>query len=62
MFSSTAGIVSSAEVRAEPSPPTRGAQQLFAWALARTKGLDPDKPRGLSKVTLRPLTGAIYSV
>ena len=26
--------------------------QLFAWALARTKGLDPDVPRGLSKVTL----------
>jgi glucosamine--fructose-6-phosphate aminotransferase (isomerizing) len=26
--------------------------QLFSWALARTKGLDPDEPRGLSKVTL----------
>ncbi|HSF60762.1 MAG TPA: SIS domain-containing protein [Gaiellaceae bacterium] len=26
--------------------------QLFAWALARTKGFDPDEPRGLSKVTL----------
>jgi glucosamine--fructose-6-phosphate aminotransferase (isomerizing) len=26
--------------------------QLFAWALARTKGLDPDEPKGLSKVTL----------
>ena len=26
--------------------------QLFAWALARAKGLDPDHPRGLSKVTL----------
>lgn len=25
--------------------------QLFAWALARAKGLDPDEPRGLSKVT-----------
>jgi glucosamine--fructose-6-phosphate aminotransferase (isomerizing) len=25
--------------------------QLFAWALARAKGLDPDAPRGLSKVT-----------
>jgi glucosamine--fructose-6-phosphate aminotransferase (isomerizing) len=25
--------------------------QLFAVALARTRGLDPDKPRGLSKVT-----------
>jgi glucosamine--fructose-6-phosphate aminotransferase (isomerizing) len=26
--------------------------QLFAWGLARAKGLDPDRPRGLSKVTL----------
>jgi glutamine---fructose-6-phosphate transaminase (isomerizing) len=26
--------------------------QLFAWALALAKGLDPDSPRGLSKVTL----------
>jgi glucosamine--fructose-6-phosphate aminotransferase (isomerizing) len=26
--------------------------QLFAWALARAKGFDPDSPRGLSKVTL----------
>jgi glucosamine--fructose-6-phosphate aminotransferase (isomerizing) len=26
--------------------------QLFASALARTKGFDPDRPRGLSKVTL----------
>jgi glucosamine--fructose-6-phosphate aminotransferase (isomerizing) len=26
--------------------------QLFAWALARARGLDPDAPRGLSKVTL----------
>jgi glucosamine--fructose-6-phosphate aminotransferase (isomerizing) len=26
--------------------------QLFAWALARAKGLDPDEPRGLSKITL----------
>jgi glutamine---fructose-6-phosphate transaminase (isomerizing) len=26
--------------------------QLFAWALARVRGLDPDAPRGLSKVTL----------
>jgi glucosamine--fructose-6-phosphate aminotransferase (isomerizing) len=25
--------------------------QLFAWALARAKGLDPDEPRGLSKIT-----------
>ena len=26
--------------------------QLFAWALARARGLDPDEPRGLTKVTL----------
>jgi glutamine---fructose-6-phosphate transaminase (isomerizing) len=26
--------------------------QLFAWALARAKGLDPDRPEGLAKVTL----------
>jgi glucosamine--fructose-6-phosphate aminotransferase (isomerizing) len=26
--------------------------QLFAWALAQARGLDPDSPRGLSKVTL----------
>ena len=26
--------------------------QLFAWSLARARGLDPDAPRGLSKVTL----------
>ena len=26
--------------------------QLFAWALAQAKGLDPDRPVGLSKVTL----------
>ena len=26
--------------------------QLFAWALAQAKGLDPDKPHGLTKVTL----------
>jgi len=28
--------------------------QLFAWALARAKGLDPDAPPGLTKVTLAP--------
>ena len=28
--------------------------QLFAGAVARAKGLDPDRPRGLSKVTLAP--------
>lgn len=26
--------------------------QLFAWALAQARGLDPDHPRGLTKVTL----------
>ena len=26
--------------------------QLFAWALARAKGLDPDRPEGLTKVTM----------
>jgi glucosamine--fructose-6-phosphate aminotransferase (isomerizing) len=26
--------------------------QLFAWAAARAKGLDPDRPEGLAKVTL----------
>ena len=43
-----------------PTPPCRCSRrsspsfpgQLFAWALARAKGLDPDVPRGLSKVTL----------
>jgi glutamine---fructose-6-phosphate transaminase (isomerizing) len=56
-----AGTVSDADyvlpVPAPPSPllsPLLSAipGQLFAWALARTKGLDPDEPRGLSKVTL----------
>jgi glucosamine--fructose-6-phosphate aminotransferase (isomerizing) len=45
-----------------PSPPTTSPLlapllsivpgQLFAWALSRARGLDPDAPRGLSKVTL----------
>ena len=26
--------------------------QLLAWALAQAKGLDPDSPSGLSKITL----------
>jgi glucosamine--fructose-6-phosphate aminotransferase (isomerizing) len=26
--------------------------QLLAWGLARAKGLDPDRPHGLTKVTL----------
>ena len=25
--------------------------QLLAWALAQAKGLDPDRPNGLSKIT-----------
>ena len=25
--------------------------QLLAWALAQAKGLDPDRPTGLSKIT-----------
>ncbi len=28
--------------------------QLLAWALAQAKGLDPDRPSGLSKITLAP--------
>jgi glucosamine--fructose-6-phosphate aminotransferase (isomerizing) len=28
------------------------AGQLFAWAVARAKGLDPDRPNGLTKITL----------
>jgi glucosamine--fructose-6-phosphate aminotransferase (isomerizing) len=42
----------------EPDPPLLSPLlsvvpgQLFAWALARAKGLDPDRPRGLSKITL----------
>jgi glucosamine 6-phosphate synthetase-like amidotransferase/phosphosugar isomerase protein len=28
------------------------AGQLLAWALAQAKGLDPDHPAGLSKITL----------
>ena len=28
--------------------------QLLAWALAQAKGLDPDRPNGLSKITLAP--------
>jgi glutamine---fructose-6-phosphate transaminase (isomerizing) len=26
--------------------------QVLSWALARAKGLDPDRPTGLTKVTL----------
>jgi glucosamine--fructose-6-phosphate aminotransferase (isomerizing) len=28
--------------------------QILAWALAQAKGLDPDRPNGLSKITLTP--------
>jgi glucosamine--fructose-6-phosphate aminotransferase (isomerizing) len=28
--------------------------QLLAWALAQAKGLDPDRPNGLSKITFTP--------
>ena len=43
-----------------PSPPLQllspllsvAPGQLLAWALAQAKGLDPDRPSGLSKVTL----------
>jgi glutamine---fructose-6-phosphate transaminase (isomerizing) len=28
--------------------------QILAWALAHAKGLDPDRPQGLTKVTLAP--------
>jgi hypothetical protein len=27
---------------------------VLAWALAQAKGLDPDRPHGLTKVTLAP--------
>ncbi|MBA3366953.1 MAG: SIS domain-containing protein [Actinobacteria bacterium] len=33
---------------------TAAPGQLFAWALARAKGLDPDRPSHLTKVTLTP--------
>jgi glutamine---fructose-6-phosphate transaminase (isomerizing) len=56
-----AGSVAGADYRLSvPAPPSPLLApllsvvpgQLFAWALARAKGLDPDEPRGLSKVTL----------
>ena len=59
------GNAADAIVRAPPTPsPARAPSpllapllsvvpgQLFAWALARARGLDPDAPRGLTKVTL----------
>jgi glutamine---fructose-6-phosphate transaminase (isomerizing) len=58
---SAAGAIGAADyVLPVPSPPSPLLApllsvvpgQLFAWALARAKGLDPDTPRGLSKVTM----------
>jgi glutamine---fructose-6-phosphate transaminase (isomerizing) len=58
---SAADLIPGAEhVLATPEPPSPLLApllavipgQLFAWALARAKGLDPDQPRGLTKVTL----------
>jgi glucosamine--fructose-6-phosphate aminotransferase (isomerizing) len=55
-----AGEVANADyVLAVPRPPTPLLSpllsvipgQLFAWALARAKRLDPDRPSGLSKIT-----------
>jgi len=45
-----------------PAPPLRLLSpllsvmpgQLAAWAVARAKGLDPDNPEHLSKVTITP--------
>lgn len=34
------------------SPPSHWPAQLFTAALARAKGLDVDRPRGLNKVTI----------
>jgi glutamine---fructose-6-phosphate transaminase (isomerizing) len=56
-----AGDVPHADYRLPtPKPPTQLLApllsvvpgQLFAWALARAKGLDPDRPERLNKVTL----------
>jgi len=55
-----AGAIDGATFRLEtPEPPVPLLSpllsvlpgQLFAWALARAKGLDPDRPQGLEKVT-----------
>jgi glucosamine--fructose-6-phosphate aminotransferase (isomerizing) len=53
-------IEGAAVVLPVPMPPLRlltpllsvAPGQLLAWALARAKGLDPDRPHGLDKVTL----------
>jgi glutamine---fructose-6-phosphate transaminase (isomerizing) len=55
-----AELEGAAHVLAVPSPPVGLLSpllsvvpgQLLAWALAQAKGLDPDRPVGLSKVTL----------
>jgi glucosamine--fructose-6-phosphate aminotransferase (isomerizing) len=56
-----AGSIGGADyVIALPSPPSQLVSpllsvvpgQLFAWSVAQAKGIDPDHPRGLSKVTL----------
>src|ERR671932_1550214 len=58
---SAAGSVAGADyVLSTPTPPSLlhapilsvVPGQLFAWALAQAKGLDPDRPEGLAKVTL----------
>jgi glutamine---fructose-6-phosphate transaminase (isomerizing) len=53
-------LVDAAYVLPVPTPPSPLLSpllsvvpgQLFAWALSQAKGLDPDRPVGLSKVTL----------
>ena len=53
-------ITSAAHYVPVPTPPLQlltpllsvAPGQLLAWALAQAKGLDPDRPSGLSKVTL----------
>jgi glucosamine--fructose-6-phosphate aminotransferase (isomerizing) len=55
-------IEGAAAVLAVPPPPlpllgpllSIAPGQVFAWALAQAKGLDPDRPNGLAKVTLAP--------
>ena len=55
-----AEIAAAAHYLPVPAPPlslltpllSAAPGQLLAWALAQAKGLDPDQPSGLSKVTL----------
>jgi glucosamine--fructose-6-phosphate aminotransferase (isomerizing) len=57
-----AEIASAAHYLPVPAPPfplltpllSVAPGQLLAWALAQAKGLDPDRPSGLSKITLAP--------